>query len=697
MVVTTRPAFTPLAAASAFPPELLPLRHWVAYDLEERAGGWTKVPINPHTGRYAKSNDPLTWGTFAEAHAYAARRGLGLGFMLAPPLFGFDLDGCIVDGATSPLATSVLGELHTYAETSVSGTGVKGIGFGTKPSARCRRKGLDLEIYDHARLFALTGQRVPDAPLAINDCQEGLDFIHGAAFGEEQDSPAVAWDPAAVSSDDDQAIIDWLHNYKHGARFAAYWGGQDGGDPSGGDQGMANMIAWRTGPDLARIEAIFNASARAGRAKWQQRPAYRESTIRRAVDSCNGRFYEARQLPRPTAPRVESVSRSTDEEETPTEAQLRRRVEDLEHENAEWRRKYAGAQKMLANVIQIRRNVAIKAERDTLTACILHIAGEQANGRADAEGWVRQPARTVADSVGKGVAAVRTHRQRGDEWGVVELKLVTEYDEQTGQRRTVTYARTNPDEALDKLISINPTREEKAGWGGKRLPCPRCGSQRRRTVVTCADCGIAFADKVDEPAPEEETVADVSVRTDEPVSIPPTPVEEIAATPTYSEGPISYHATASGPVRVADQADPEDEADCWDPYQCNYLDHRGQQCTARIDPALGRRFCWQHRQTTPATTPHAPAEGKGDGRRVGPAAQTDAPSPPVAEPPPLDPAMVQRLAGSYNPATIQERLARFQARWDAGDQTDDLRLLMREWRQIAAARACLNDEALGAD
>ncbi len=72
-------------------------------------------------------------------------------------------------------------------------------------------------------------------------------------------------------------------------------------------------------------------------------------------------------------------------------------------------------------------------------------------------------------------------------------------------------------------------------------------------------------------------------------------------------------------------------------------------------------------------------------------------APPVAEPPPLDPAMVQHLAGSYSRAVIQERLARLEARWDAGDQTDDLRLLMREWRQIAEARACLNDEALGAD
>ncbi len=349
----------------------------------------------------------------------------------------------------------------------------------------------------------------------------------------------------------------------------------------------------------------------------------------------------------------------------------------------ELRRKHASAQKMLANVVQIRRNGAIKAERDTLTACILHIAGEQANGRGDAEGWVRQPARTVADSVGKGVAAVRTHRQRGAGWGLLDLKLVTEYDEQTGQRRTVTYARTRPDEALDKLVSIDPVREEKAGWGGKREPCPRCGSQRRRTVVTCADCQLELSNKVDEPAPEPDTVADIPVREGAPESIPPTPVEEMAATPTYPAGPISYHATASGPVRVAEQADEDEPADDWDPHFCNHIDHRGQQCTARIDPALGKRYCWQHRQAPiePSPVPHGAAAFTLGGVRYGP---------PRAEAPPLDPAVAEGIARQYDGQTIVARLSGFQARWDGGERTEDLLLLMAEWRQIAAARRALD-------
>lgn len=251
----------------------------------------------------------------------------------------------------------------------------------------------------------------------------------------------------------------------------------------------------------------------------------------------------------------------------------------------EWQRKYAGAQRMLANVMQVRRNAAIKAERDTLTACILHIAGEQANGRADAEGWVRQPARTVADSVGKGDAAVRTHRQSGQEWGLLDLKLVTEYDQQTGQRRTVTYARTNPEEALDRLISINPVRGGKAGWGGKREPCPHCGSEEQRTLKLCRKCH-----RLEHDSHPDDALPDFSSGKGTPQSIPPTPVLVEVPSPPQPAEPVDYVAMPAEAVALDD-----DEADDWDPYQCNYLDHRGLQCTARIDPALGKRWCWQHR------------------------------------------------------------------------------------------------------
>jgi primase-polymerase (primpol)-like protein len=377
MAVTTRPAVIPLAAASDFPPELVAAdrRNWTAYDLEGRDGQFTKMPYNPHNGRRAKSNDPTTWGIFTEAHAFAAKHGLGVMLMIAPPLFGFDIDGCIEEGVISPLATSVLGELHTYAEISVSGTGIKGVGIGKKSGTRCRRAGLKLEIYDHSRPFALTGQRLPDAPLAINDCQEGLDFIYSAAFGAEQDAPTVVWDPAAVTDDDDQAVIDWLHNYKNGGRFAAYWSGGGAEDASAGDQGMANMIAWRVGPDPVRIEGIFNASARAGRDKWQQRPAYRASTIRKAIDACGGRFYEARPVFRPQLRQVEEEGEAIVADVDPA------LYEYLNMPKAELARRAYKAERFNKAIIKFDKSKHIKSQKQTVKAVLFLHANRASQGQ----------------------------------------------------------------------------------------------------------------------------------------------------------------------------------------------------------------------------------------------------------------------------------------------------------------------------
>ena len=650
MTLTTRPVFIPLPDASAFPPELLTLRHWVAYNLEERDSGWTKVPINPRTGYYAKSNDAQTWDTFAVAHAHAKKHAIGVGFMLAPPLFGFDLDGCIVDGVRSPIAESILGELFTYAEPSVSGTGIKGIGIGNKPGTRCRRKGLRLEIYDHARLFGLTGQRLPDAPLAINDCQEGLDFIYSAAFGDEQATPAVAWNPAAITDDDDQAVIDSLRNFRNGAKFDRYWNGQDDGDPSGGDQGLANMIAWRVGPDIGRIEGLFNVSARAGRDKWQKRADYRERTIRKAIERCNGRFYEARPLQRPfVAPTVDERRNSSEQADPALAEYLALPHEELARRAYRAEQLAARAQKTLTSVIRIRSNPFIKAERDTLTACIVDIKAERANGRADAEGWVRQPAVRIADTAGKGEKTVSKHRHLGEEWGLIELKLVQETDQQTGQRRTVTYVRTTQqeEEALDALVTLNPDRGEKNDWGGKREPCPRCGSTKTRTVTYCGDCDLILKETKQDGEPGNE------LPTDEAGNVPPIAVEDLAAVPpAYPHVPLAN-------VRE----DEDDEADTWDPHFCN---HPG--CTNRLNPALGKRYCWEHAdvglapvESSPLRLPVSAAQG-------------------------LDSDIIEDQAAKWSLAAIDERLERYRVRWATGEDTVQLRMLLTDWRAIRVAR-----------
>src|SRR5512139_660219 len=53
--------------SEGIPAELKSIPNWVNWTQETRNGKATKIPINPKTGKFAKSNDPSTWRTFDEA------------------------------------------------------------------------------------------------------------------------------------------------------------------------------------------------------------------------------------------------------------------------------------------------------------------------------------------------------------------------------------------------------------------------------------------------------------------------------------------------------------------------------------------------------------------------------------------------------------------------------------------------------
>lgn len=138
-------------------------RVWVAWADE----GGRKVPKSPHGGN-AKSNDPSTWGTYAEAEAARAKNGYsGVGLMLTDGYTGIDLDGAVEDGKIADWAQEIVDEFGSYAEISPSGTGLHILGWSdmeqTGPIGRNNRGGV--EVYNHGRYFTVTGDVVRDAPL----------------------------------------------------------------------------------------------------------------------------------------------------------------------------------------------------------------------------------------------------------------------------------------------------------------------------------------------------------------------------------------------------------------------------------------------------------------------------------------------------------------------------------------------------
>ena len=138
--------------------------HWVCWKSKQRENGKsTKVPINPFNGRYAKTNDPTTWGSFEDAESCYRSNGFdGVGFVFSnrDDLVGIDLDNCLdpESGKTDPHADKIIEKMQSYTEVSPSGRGVHIIVKGKLPGPG--RKTDQIEIYNEKRFFTITGHRV---------------------------------------------------------------------------------------------------------------------------------------------------------------------------------------------------------------------------------------------------------------------------------------------------------------------------------------------------------------------------------------------------------------------------------------------------------------------------------------------------------------------------------------------------------
>jgi hypothetical protein len=200
------------------------LPQWLVWRNEEVKGRLTKVPYDAKTGRKASSTDPATWTTFEQAVEAFARSnhydGIGFVFTRDDPFCGIDLDDCVDENTNvAPWAQAVMAQFHSYTEISPSGTGVKIFLRGRKPDfADCSAKDIDpdgygeLELYDHARYFAVTGDLWPGSATDVADCQAALDVLcqrlwrqparPSAPTPAREQAAAQSLVPAQVHSDD---------------------------------------------------------------------------------------------------------------------------------------------------------------------------------------------------------------------------------------------------------------------------------------------------------------------------------------------------------------------------------------------------------------------------------------------------------------------------------------------------------------
>lgn len=253
---------------------------WVAWREDDEG---RKLPVNPSTGRAAKSDNPDTWGTRKAAQKLAKRfqggRPSGLGVMFTPVteagglrLCGVDLDGCLDGNNLAPWASAVVDRFKSYTERSPSGTGAHVLFL-------CRES--DMKALHEAGLVTAKG----GAEFSLGGHTEIGLFMGGRYFTVTEDLIGKESTVRPVNRTD----LEWLVR-EHGPSFKRQTKkiSHSGGDQSG------SGIAFRFLCDQFRegmsqdeaCQAIAQDDGDAG--EWWQRAGPRQQN--RAIQSANARI-----------------------------------------------------------------------------------------------------------------------------------------------------------------------------------------------------------------------------------------------------------------------------------------------------------------------------------------------------------------------------------------------------------------------
>lgn len=370
---------TGVPAAEVLPERIVSLDQWLCWRIQERNGKPTKVPVNPHTGSFGSATDPDSWASFEEARAYAidgAADGLGFVFTDDDPIVGVDLDDCRVPatGTLTGVAPDVVKRLVSYTEVSPSGTGIHVLVEGMLPGNRNRRG--NVEMYETARFFTVTGDHVEGTPLSIEQRHEELYEVHTKHVAPDDESPAarpetaeeganvasstgeshrnadqsiaLADSPDGSSSTEEEStssgtsttlpdteLLERAKAAANGEKFARLWRGETSGyeSHSEADMALCALLAFWSGGDGAQIDRLFRESGLM-RQKWDERrfadgSTYGEKTVERVLAGTD-EFYDPNPEPDHRRDETSSDARETDPSAAATIQQLRQDRDELQ-------------------------------------------------------------------------------------------------------------------------------------------------------------------------------------------------------------------------------------------------------------------------------------------------------------------------------------------------------------------------------
>lgn len=260
------------------PDDLKSYPQWVCWKYITVQGRKTKMPITPNAGRRARTNDPSTWGTYAEAVEMSKYYdGIGFVFSKEDPFVGIDIDHCIQNDKLLSFAETLINSCDSYTEKSPSGKGIHIIGKAKLPHAGSGKRTDIIEIYENTRFFTVTGDALNDS-CEIKDVQPVIDSLFKEYFkneeprGENGKKYDVQFQPEAAMDSDIEFLQMILFKQKDGELLRALFNGENplrGGDRSYNDYYFCLKVNWANGNNLAQTDRIFRTSGRM-RPKWDE-------------------------------------------------------------------------------------------------------------------------------------------------------------------------------------------------------------------------------------------------------------------------------------------------------------------------------------------------------------------------------------------------------------------------------------------
>lgn len=265
------------------PNELRALDQWVCWRLEDDK----RVPINPHTGRYASPVDHTHWGSFdlaVKMWAKYPKKAHGVSFILTPndDYAVIDLDDTHGDSEAFEKQKRIFQLIKGYAEYSPSG---KGLHIVTKATFETGRRRSYVEMYCRDKAITFTGNVFRNQPILEQQKivrQLWLQLGPGDSLynlntedGEETET--------------DGEIFEKAKNAKNGEKFLDLWNGDwekydvNGNKQSAADFMLIDILAFYSN-SKTQIKRMFLASALGKREKATKHKNYINYMLNKCFD-----------------------------------------------------------------------------------------------------------------------------------------------------------------------------------------------------------------------------------------------------------------------------------------------------------------------------------------------------------------------------------------------------------------------------